>query len=99
MQYNTDLPSTSPEQVYLQDAHREHNQSLHYSRWAITNDVWCQETACNSECVFSTAHSMCKCACVSMCEKEENVLKNSQNPRLPFRNLQSEGRDRSRLNG
>lgn len=37
--------------------------------------------------------------CVYVCEKEENVLKNSQNPRLPFRNLQSEGRDRSRLNG
>lgn len=56
--------------------------------------------ACNPEYLFSNS-SQCVhvCMCVYVCEKEENGLRNSQNPRLPFGNLQSERRDMSRCNG
>lgn len=66
----------------------------------IINDVQCQERAYNSEYLFSTS-SQCVHVCehVYVCEKEENVLRKSQNPRLPFGNLRPEVRDRSKFNG
>lgn len=57
-------------------------------RWLVTLSIYVQ-----------VAHGVCMCACVSMSVRRKKMLSNSQNPRLPFGNLQSEGRDMNRFNG